>query len=65
MSADAMQKLLRYRWLIFWILAFGYVMVYFHRLCPAVVAEDMRRDLSAGGGGCWDYWGQLISIPMP
>ena len=50
MSADAMQKLLRYRWLIFWILAFGYVMVYFHRLCPAVVAEDMRRDLSAGGG---------------
>ncbi|CAB1061729.1 Uncharacterized MFS-type transporter [Olavius sp. associated proteobacterium Delta 1] len=50
MSADAMQKALRYRWLIFWILSFGYVMVYFHRLCPAVVAEDMRRDLSAGGG---------------
>lgn len=50
MSADAMQKVLRYRWLIFWILSFGYVMVYFHRLCPAVVAEDMRRDLSAGGG---------------
>jgi sugar phosphate permease len=40
----------RYRWLIFWILAFGYVMVYFHRLSPAVVAEDMRRDLAAGGG---------------
>jgi sugar phosphate permease len=50
MRADAMQKVLRYRWLIFWILSFGYVMVYFHRLCPAVVAEDMRRDLSAGGG---------------
>jgi sugar phosphate permease len=41
---------LRYRWLIFWILALGYVLVYFHRLCPAVVAEDMRRDLAAGGG---------------
>jgi sugar phosphate permease len=50
MNVDAVQKVLRYRWLIFWILAFGYVMVYFHRLCPAVVAEDMRRDLSAGGG---------------
>ena len=50
MNTDAMQKVLRYRWLIFWILAFGYVMVYFHRLCPAVVAEDMRQDLSAGGG---------------
>jgi sugar phosphate permease len=50
MRAEAMQNVLRYRWLIFWILALGYVLVYFHRLCPAVVAEDMRRDLSAGGG---------------
>jgi sugar phosphate permease len=50
MNTDSMQKVLRYRWLIFWILACGYVMVYFHRLCPAVVAEDMRQDLSAGGG---------------
>lgn len=50
MSGDGLQKALRYRWLIFWILAFGYILVYFHRLCPAVVAEDMRRDLEAGGG---------------
>jgi sugar phosphate permease len=50
MRGDALKKALRYRWLIFWILAFGYVLVYFHRLCPAVVAEDMRRDLAAGGG---------------
>jgi sugar phosphate permease len=50
MSGDALGKALRYRWLIFWILALGYVLVYFHRLCPAVVAEDMRRDLEAGGG---------------
>jgi sugar phosphate permease len=50
MSDEAPKKVLRYRWLIFWILAFGYVLVYFHRLCPAVVAEDMRRDLAAGGG---------------
>ncbi|MGD2269911.1 MAG: MFS transporter [Desulfobacterales bacterium] len=50
MSREVPPGVLRYRWLIFWILAFGYVMVYFHRLCPAVVAEDMRRDLAAGGG---------------
>jgi sugar phosphate permease len=50
MNTVALQKVLRYRWLIFWILALGYVMVYFHRLCPAVVAEDMRQELRAGGG---------------
>lgn len=46
---DLMKKTLGYRWLIFWILALGYVLVYFHRLCPAVVAVDMMRDLNAGG----------------
>jgi len=44
-----MQQALRYRWWIFWILAIGYVLVYFHRLCPAVVAVDMMADLKAGG----------------
>ena len=48
MAADSLQKVLRYRWIIFWILACGYVLVYFHRLCPAVVAVDMMRDLKTG-----------------
>ncbi|MEW6671122.1 MAG: MFS transporter [Thermodesulfobacteriota bacterium] len=48
-SADTMDKALRYRWIIFWILALGYILVYFHRLCPAVVAVDMMQDLKAGG----------------
>jgi sugar phosphate permease len=39
----------RYRWIIFWVLAFGYILVYFHRLCPAVVAVDMMKDLKTGG----------------
>ncbi len=38
----------RYRWAIFWVLSFGYILVYFHRLCPAVVAIDMMRDLNTG-----------------
>jgi sugar phosphate permease len=46
---ESLAKALRYRWLIFWILAFGYVLVYFHRLCPAVVAVDMMRDLQTSG----------------
>ena len=44
-----LHKARRYRWLIFWSLAFGYVLVFFHRLCPAVVATDMMNDLHAGG----------------
>lgn len=36
------------RWIIFGVLALGYMLVYFHRLCTAVVAVDMMRDLSAG-----------------
>ncbi len=47
--SDLMKKTLAYRWLIFWILALSYTLVYFHRLCPAVVAVDMMRDLHAGG----------------
>jgi sugar phosphate permease len=39
----------RYRWVVFCLLAFGYLLVYFHRLCPAVVALDMQADLHASG----------------
>jgi len=44
-----LHKALKYRWLIFWILAFSYILVYFHRLCPAVVAVDMMADLKTSG----------------
>ena len=46
--SETVGKTLRYRWLIFWILAGGYLLVYFHRLCPAVVAVDMMDDLKTG-----------------
>ena len=49
MAGDPLRTSLRYRWGIFWILAVGYVLVYFHRSCPAVVADDMMRDLAASG----------------
>ena len=48
-KSDPLNRALRYRWLIFWILAFSYILVYFHRLCPAVVAVDMMADLKTSG----------------
>lgn len=39
----------RRRWLIFAVIALGYILVYFHRLCAAVVAADMQHDLLATG----------------
>jgi len=69
MVADPLNKVLRYRWYIFWILALGYVLVYFHRLCPAVVALDMMRDLKAGGallgflGSAYFYPYAVMQLP--
>lgn len=39
----------KYRYLIFGILGAAYVLVFFHRLAPAVVAVDMMRDLQTSG----------------
>jgi len=64
-----LQKALKYRWLIFWLLALGYILVYFHRLCTAVVAVDMMKDLKADGtllgllGGAYFYPYALMQLP--
>lgn len=50
MEQSLRKKVLRYRWAIFWVMAVAYVFVYFHRLCPAVVALDLQRDLAVTGG---------------
>jgi sugar phosphate permease len=39
----------KYRYLIFGILGAAYILVFFHRLAPAVVAVDMMTDLKTGG----------------
>ena len=43
-------KVLTYRWLIFWVMAIAYIFVYFHRLSPAVVAVDLQQTFSTSGG---------------
>ncbi len=58
-----------YRWVVFGLLAAGYFMVYFHRLCPSVVALDLMRDLKAGGaligwlGAAYFYPYALMQLP--
>jgi sugar phosphate permease len=39
----------RYRYVIFGILGAAYILVFFHRLAPAIVAVDMMRDLQTSG----------------
>lgn len=45
----AIWKTLRYRWFVFWILAIQYLLVYFHRVCPAVVASDLINNFRISG----------------
>lgn len=42
-------KTLHSRWLIFWILALQYLFVYFHRVCPAVVAPELVNTFRISG----------------
>ncbi len=69
MVSDLMGKTLRYRWLIFSLLALGYVLVYFHRLCPAILAVDLMKDLQASGaltgllGAAYFYPYAIMQLP--
>jgi len=50
MSGQDAERALTRRWLIFWVMALAYVFVYFHRLCPAVVANDLQADFQTSAG---------------
>lgn len=69
MITRSLQNQNTYRWIIFSILACCYLLVYFHRLCPAVLAVDMMRDLQAGGallgflGAAYFYPYALMQLP--
>ncbi len=69
MDSDPLRRARRYRWLIFALLAASYVLVYVHRLCPAVLAVDIMRDLETGGaltgllGAAYFYPYALMQLP--
>ena len=44
MSDNPASKMLRFRWLIFFVLALAYFFVYFHRLSLSVVADDLIKE---------------------
>lgn len=37
---------MRYRWVVFTVLALQFLFVYFHRVCPAIVAQDLVETFS-------------------
>ena len=44
------KQLHTYRWIIFLILAFAYLLVYFHRLSLSVVADDITNTFNTTAG---------------
>lgn len=46
MNKDSALKMLRFRWLIYFVLALAYFFVYFHRLSLSVVADDLINDFA-------------------
>jgi sugar phosphate permease len=59
----------RYRYLVCVSIFLAYVMVFFHRLCPAVIALDMQESFQVGGtllgvlGSAYFYPYALMQIP--
>ncbi|MBL6929293.1 MAG: MFS transporter [Rhodospirillales bacterium] len=50
MNARPPIAVIPYRWVVFALLGAGYLLVYFHRLSPAVVALEMMDELKADAG---------------
>ncbi|NIS60520.1 MAG: MFS transporter [Proteobacteria bacterium] len=48
-AKNGSRRLFRYRWLIFVVLAIGYVLVYFHRVSSAVVASELAEAFHLSG----------------
>jgi len=68
-NIDAIAKARRYRYLVCISIFLAYVMVFFHRLCPAVIALDMQESFQVGGtllgvlGSAYFYPYALMQIP--
>jgi sugar phosphate permease len=50
MNEHVEEKIQRYRWLVFIVLALAYFFVYFHRLSLSVVANDLIKDFRISAG---------------
>lgn len=48
-NEGVLYRLSPYRWMILGLLSASYLLVYVHRMCPAVLAEDIMRSFGASG----------------
>ena len=48
LSKENTSKMMKYRWVIFAVLALVYFFVYFHRVSPAVMATDLMTTFGVG-----------------
>ena len=68
MTNETAVKMLKFRWLIFAILALAYFFVYFHRLSLSVVANDIVKDFNTTAsvmgllGSIWQTINSLNSL---
>ncbi|MBU1275738.1 MAG: MFS transporter [Proteobacteria bacterium] len=46
---EAVYRASPYRWVILGLLSFSYLLVYVHRMCPAVLSEDIMNSFGASG----------------
>jgi sugar phosphate permease len=46
---NRLQAIHKYRWYVFWILALQYLLVFFHRACPAVITPDLISAFGISG----------------
>lgn len=68
-NQQRIDKMLRYRWVVWGVLALTYIIVFFHRLAIGVVREDLVRDFNISGttfaniGSTYFYAYMLMQIP--
>jgi sugar phosphate permease len=69
-SKTATQPGRAYAWLICLVIFVSYVLVYFHRLCPSVLALEMQQDFAVSGtllgllGSAYFYPYGLMQLPV-
>lgn len=51
LSAQDFRRFQRVRWMVFGLLVVAFMMVYFHRMAPAVVAGDLMQAFATSGAG--------------
>jgi len=68
-QSDLLAKAKRYRYVICLVIFLSYLLVFFHRLCPAVIALDIQSDFGLSGtvlgllGSAYFYPYALMQIP--